>query len=266
MHTFRILWSLPLAALATLSPSLRAQGADPMREIQEIARRVDEQLQEIDRLLLESGRKGQSRSKPKEMLQQAREHSVTVEDGIDKLIEKLNEMKQKGGGGGSSQDQQNQDQDQNQDQPTDGQSPRQQQNQRNRRENQTPEFQPRQEGKQQGEEPGQQPGQDPQGQGKQQQQQPKPGGGEQQPSGGDTKGGQENPDGGANTRGNRQHEPETGPGTAGTGDGSWGDLQPYMNFLRNRGSQPPAVPEKFRKYWEAYLKQKQGGGGTGGGK
>jgi hypothetical protein len=38
-----------------------------------------------------------------------------------------------------------------------------------------------------------------------------------------------------------------------------------MNFLKNRGSRPPDVPEKFRKHWEAYLKQKQGGGARGAG-
>jgi hypothetical protein len=39
-----------------------------------------------------------------------------------------------------------------------------------------------------------------------------------------------------------------------------------MNFLKNRGSRPPEVPEKFRKYWEAHLKQKQAGGQGGGGR
>jgi hypothetical protein len=31
-----------------------------------------------------------------------------------------------------------------------------------------------------------------------------------------------------------------------------------MNFLKNRGS-APKVPEKYRKYWDAYLKQKPAG-------
>lgn len=225
-------------------PALRAQVGDPMREIQEIARQVDEQLQEIDRLLLESGRRDQPRQKPKQLLQQAHERSEAVEQDINKLIDKLNELKQQGGNS-SSQDQQDQ---QQQDQQDQGQQHKPQGGQRNRRENQTSEFTQRR-----------QPGE---------QQQPQPGEGQQpdqpQPSG-QPNGGQENPDGGQNTRGNQQLEPELAPGQPGTGDGSWGELQPYVNFLKNRGSMPK-VPEKYRKYWEAYLKQKQASGGRGSGR
>lgn len=253
MHAFRVPW-FAWAALLPL-PQLRAQGQDPMREIQEIARAVDEQLQEIDRLLLESGKKNQARQKPKEMLQQARERGDAVEGGLEKLIEKLNEMKNQSGNQPSPQ-QQPQDEQGEQD-PSGQQRPKPQQGQRNRRENQTPDLVPRQQpGEQQ---PG---GQQPQGQ------QPQPGQGQPQPQPqqGNPQGGQENPTGGQNTTGNRQPEPETGPGNPGTGEGSWGELQPYMNFLKNRGSRPPQVPEKFRKYWEAYLKSKQGQGQGGSGK
>lgn len=231
---------LALSALLAGAPTLAAQGQDPMREIQEIARAVDEQLQEIDRLLLESGRRNQARQKPAQLLQQARERSEAVEGGIDRLIEKLNEMKQQSSSSSSEpQDQQQQQQDQQQQ----GGQPRPQQGQQNRRENQTPDFQPR---PQQG-----------QGEPQQGQQQPQPG--QPQPSG-QPQGGQEIPTGGENTTGNRQPEPELGPGQPGQGEGSWGELQPYVNFLKNRGSQPK-VPEKYRKYFEAYLKQKQGTGG-----
>ena len=216
--------------------ALPAQGGDPMREIQEIARQVDEQLQEIDRLLLESGRRDQQRQRPKELLQQARERSVDVEKGIDKLIEELTKLKQQQQqqSSSSSQDQQDQQQ-QSQDEQ------RQRQGQRNRRENQTSEFTQRQRN-QSGEQQQQQ-------QGQQQGEQPMPEG--QQPNGG-----QETPDGGENRRGNQPPESELGPGQPGTGEDGWGELQPYVNFLKNRGSMPK-VPEKYRKYWEAYLKQKQ---------
>lgn len=242
----------PTLVLALLAAALPAQGGDPMREIQEIARQVDEQLQEIDRLLLESSKRNQARSTPKELLQQARERSQVAEDGIDKLIEKLNQMKNSGGGGGSSDDPQQQQQQQQQDQQDQQQQQQQgqQQGQRNRRENQTPDLVPRPQGEQ-----GQQP--EPGGQ----QPQPQPGQGQPQPQPqqqGNPQGGQETQDPGQNTRGNNQPESPTGPGTPGTGDGNWGELQPYMNFLRNRGSNPPQVPEKFRKYWEAYLKSDQG--------
>jgi hypothetical protein len=204
-----------VAALALLpAAALRAQGVDPRREIQEIARQVDEQLQEIDRLLLESGKKNQSRDKPREGKPQPGEEP-------------------------SDQPQQDPSQGQPQQQP--------QQGQRNRRENQTPDIVEREQ-KPGGQQP--QPGQP------QPQPQPQPGEGEQQ-GGMKPQGGDQNPAGGENTRGDNQLEPQVGPGTPGTGDGGWGELQPYMNFLKNRGSRPPEVPERFRKYWEAYLKNKQ---------
>jgi hypothetical protein len=229
--------ALALAAVAGTAPA----QVDPAREIQEIARQVEEQLQEIDRLLIESGRKNQPRANPKELLDRARERSEVAEDGIDKLIEKLNEMKSQGGGSGSPDDQQDPNQ-QPQDSPgQQGRQGRPNQGQRNRRENQTPDLVPRP-----------QSGQEQQGQEQQ---------GQQQRQGQQPVGGQENPDGGENTRGDNPPQSETGAPNPGTGEGNWGELQPYMNFLKNRGSRPPAVPEKFRKYWEAYLKQKQGAGG-----
>jgi hypothetical protein len=272
MHPIRI----TLALLAATLPATFARAQDPeaMREIQEIARRIDTQLQEIDQLLLESGRKGQERAKPKELLQQAGRQSEAVEGGIDELIDKLNKMKSQGGSGSPdeqsdpSQDpQQQQQQQQRQQQQQQGQ---QQGQQRNRRENQTPDLVDQrkrdgQEGQPEQPQPGQQPGQ------QQGQQQPQPGeqpGGQQpqgQPQDGKPEGGQEAKDGGQNRPGGKPDDGGTGPASQGTGDGSWGDLQPYMNFLKNRGSRPPDVPEKFRKYWEAYLKQKQAGGAGGSG-
>jgi hypothetical protein len=206
-----------------------------MHEIQEIARSVDEQLQEIDRLLLESGKQSQARSRPKELLEQASERATTVEDGIEKLIEKLTEMKNQGSQGSSSE---------GEPQPGEGEGQGQQPQQgspQNRRENQTPDFV--QQPKPDGEKPGQEP---------------KPG--QEKPGDGQPQGGQETDDTSENRRGNRPPESETGPGQPGGGDGTWGELQPYVNFLKNRGSSPK-VPEKYRKYWEAYLKNKQGSGG-----
>ena len=81
-----LFWALALTApLSTLPAQF---GGNPMEEIKEIADAVDKQLKEIDRLLLESGKKGQARKTPKEMLEQASEGSKVAEDGIDKLIEK----------------------------------------------------------------------------------------------------------------------------------------------------------------------------------
>lgn len=235
-----------LAVLAPLA-ALRAQDPEAVREIQEIARRVDEQLQEIDRLLLESGKKGQARSKPKDLLQQAKQRSESVEGGIDELIDKLNQMKNQSGSGQPDEDQQSQGQQGQQRQQ------QQQQGQQNRRENQTPDLVDRR--KQQGQ---QQPGQQQPGQQEQQ-----PG---EQPQDGKPEGGQESKDGGQNRPGRAPDDGGVGPANAATGDGTWGELQPYMNFMKNRGSRPPQVPEKFRKYWEAYLKQKPTSGTGGSGK
>jgi hypothetical protein len=226
--TFRLAF-LALAVTAMLP----AQQPDPREEIKEIARSIDEQLQQIDKLLLESSKKNQARSTPKELLQKAHEQSTTAESGIDQLIEKLNQMKQQGQSGSQGEEQQPQDQ---QGQPREQQG----QGQQNRRENQNPAFvkQPPQD---------QQQGQKPEGQ--------KP---DQKPSDGRPEGGQETPGPGENTRGNRPLESELGPPNPGQGSENWGELQSYANFLKNRGSAPTKVPEQYRKYWEAYLRQKQG--------
>lgn len=252
---------LLLAAALVWSP-LRAQEPDLVKQIQEIATRIDEQLQEIDRLLLESGKKAQPRSKPREMLQQSQERSRDVETGIDELIQKLTEMKNSGGGQSQSSEQQQQQQQQQDQQGEKNQQDQRSKGQQTRRENQTPDFvkQP-QEGQPQGQEPGEpkgQPGEKPGEQAgeKPGEQQP------QQPGQGPPKGGQESNTPGENRQGNRQLEPDLGPGKPGEGEGSWGELQSYTNFIKNRGSLP-TVPPKYRKYWEAYLKSKQGGTGTG---
>ena len=244
------LFAFPFGLVVLLAAPLAAQQPDPAREIQEIARTVDEQLKEIDRLLLESSKKNQARSEPKGKLQQAHEHSRTVEDGINRLIEKLNEMKnQSGGGGGESNDSQQGQQDQQQQQQNGGQ----QQSGGQRRENQTPDFvqQPRS-----GQQPGQEQGQQQQSKNQSQQpgQQPEPSPG-QQPIDGKADAGA-----GENRIGPAKPEGDTGPGNRGQGADSWGELQSYVNFLKNRGSSPK-VPEKYRKYWEAYLKQNRGNGG-----
>lgn len=230
---------LSVAVFLAAASGLCAQGRDPMHEIQEIARSVEQQLQEIDRLLLESGKANQARAQPTQMLDQARERGQAVQDGIDKLIEKLNEMKNQGGGGSPSEEEQSQ-------QPKDGQGQGQGQPQQgqpqNRRENGTPDFV-------------QQPQQ-------QDQPQPQPGGTEPQPAQpqqGQPQGGQDAQTAAENRPGNRPPESATGPGQNPQGEEGWGELQPYVNFLKNRGSSPK-VPERYRKYWEAYLKQKQGSG------
>tara|TARA_R110002072_G_scaffold228234_12_gene385387 strand:- start:21250 stop:22029 length:780 start_codon:yes stop_codon:yes gene_type:complete len=246
-----------LAALMPVSQlSAQMGGGDPSKEIKEIAAAIDRQLKEIDDLLRESGRSGQKRNKPKELLEKAAESSDTVQDGIEKLIEKLNDMKNQGGQGQPSDDQKSQSNKPQDGQPQQGQ-PQQGSGDQQRRENENPEFvqqpqegqepgqegQPKgQEGQKPGEKPGDKPGEKPQ----------------EQPGDGQPKGGKESKDGGQNRVGNKPPNSPTGPGQPGTGEGEWGGLQPYLNFLRNRGSSPK-VPEKYRKYYEAYLKNKAKG-------
>jgi hypothetical protein len=241
--------SLLFCLLVGLLPARRAtaQNPDTAREVQELAKRI-----EIDQLLLDSGKKNQAREKPKEMLQQSIERGREVTTGIKELIDKLNEMKNQSSSSSQSDSQDQKPKDQQDQKP--GQQ--QQQGQQQRRENQNPDFvqQPKD---------GQQ-----QQQGEQQQgEQPKPGqeGQQPQPAGQKPQDGQEQKTAGENRTGSQLPPDETGPGKPGQGSESWGELQGYTNFLKNRGS-PPKVPEKYRKYWEAYLKNKQGTQPTGGGK
>jgi hypothetical protein len=206
-----------------------AQGQNPLHEIQEIANRVDEQLREIDRLLLQSAKPAGTEQHPRELLQRSQEQSQGVEQGIDELIRKLNEMKNQ------SRSSQDQDQQQQRDQQQQQQQQQQQGERRNRQDGSTPDFMPQ---------PQPQPGQD--------QQQPQ----QDPPQGNEPQGGEQNPDGGQNRPADRQPDQQTGPGQPGQGEGEWGALQPYLNELKNRGS-PPRVPEKFRKYWEAYVRSRQ---------
>jgi hypothetical protein len=227
-----------LSALAQAAPAQVPQ--DPVREIREIVQRIDEQMREIDSWLLQSARKGGTGRKGRELLDKGQQKSEKVVEDIDALIEKLESMRQQSRNRSQSQqeqDQQQQDQ-QQQDQQQQGQPQQGQRGQRgNRRENQGPDF------VQQGEPQGQQPQQ-----GQQEGQQQDPAGG--QPTGPEPSMGP-----GENRPGDRPPGEGTERVPPGTGEGSWGELQSYVNFLKNRGSQPQ-VPEKFRKYWEAYLREK----------
>jgi hypothetical protein len=232
---------ISILAAAALTTNLPGQRQDPARELQEIARRVEEQLQEIDRLLLESGKQGQGREKPRELLQRAKQRSDDATVGIDQLIEKLQDMKSKGSGQGEPQPGDEPRDGQGQPDPSDGQSsPSQGKSGGKRRENATPDFQQQQQ-------PEQQSGTKPEpGQG-----QPQP----QEQRAGQAQAGQETPLPPDGPSGQPVPADPTAAGQPGQGEGSWGNLQEYEAILKNRGSRPK-VPEKFRKYWEAYLKQK----------
>lgn len=224
---------LILAFPLALSAPLAAQ--DPAEEIKQIVQRIDEQMRTIDQWLLESARKGEAASKGHELLQKGQQHSDKVVEDIDELIKKLQQMRQQ------SQRSQSQPQDQQQ-QDQQGQQQQRQRNQqnRNRTENERQEFvqQEPQEG---------------------QQQQPQPGKPEPQPGRQKPDGPEASPDPGENRPGNRPPDNGTEKVAPGAGDGTWGELPNYANFLKNKGS-APKVPEKFRKYYEGYLKEEAGKG------
>lgn len=247
----RLLPSLvSLAALACVfATGLKAQGPDPA-ELKRILEGVEQQLAEIDRLLLESSvnkgrgladaaeQAGQAADRMKDLLNQSQQASEKAVSGMDELIKKLLEMSRQGGGGGGG------------GQPMPGNSSGQGGQQKEpgqRQENETPDFQQRQEA---GQEPGQQPGQN--------QMQP---GGEQPQSGQPQDGSQPSgPDQATGAGENRQGQDPT---SGATGDPSktggaerWGDLPPYLQFLRSRGS-PPQVPAKYRKVYEQWLKRQR---------
>ena len=134
----RLLAALSLALPAsTFASPLHAQDPDAARAIQELARKIDEQMKEIDRLLLETSKQkgGEAKAPPKESLSRTREQSQIVEKSIDELIQKLNQMKQQSSSSSSSdsQDQQKSQQQQQQEQQQQQQQNQQQQgNHRNR--------------------------------------------------------------------------------------------------------------------------------------
>ena len=91
---------LSAALLAWASPAAAQAGQDPMREIQEMAERIEQELAEIDRMLLESSKpSAESTKKPTEALRESGERSELVEQSLDELIEKLTQMKNQGGDG-----------------------------------------------------------------------------------------------------------------------------------------------------------------------
>jgi hypothetical protein len=225
-----------ILSLPFLLCAARLSAQDPAEEIKQIVQRIDEQMRTIDQWLLESAKKGEAASKGHDLLQKGQQHSDKVVEGIDELIQKLQQMRQQSQRQSQSQDQDQQQQDQQQQQQ---QRQRNQQN-RPRNENERQEFvqQEPQEG---------------------QQQQPQQGQPQPQP-------GRQNPDGpeasrepGENRPGNQPPDNGTEKVAPGTGDGTWGELPTYANFLKSKGS-APKVPEKFRKYYEGYLKEEAGKG------
>ena len=191
---------------------------DPSENIKRILESIDEELEEIDRLLLESSRKpdGAATSGVEHMRKMVKETQGSQErvvKGLDELIEEL-QRQQQGGGSGQPQDQQErQDQQQQQDQ---------QQSQRRENERQRPEDQ-------------------------QQQQQ------QQQNANNDEDSARQVP---RNVNTGAQRPDGQDRHVRDADQARWGNLPQYDLGPHSRGGLPN-VPEKYRKLLEAYQKNNQ---------
>ncbi len=211
------------AWLVLTAVPLAAQIDDPRERLKDISRRIAEEMQEIDKLLLQRDAAGagerieRAAKQMQELLDQAQQSQDRVVQGIDELIRQIEQMQQPGSGSGDGERSERPSQ-----QPQDGQRPRPGQ----REQTQTPDHvnqqrqqgqQPQQQGQQPtGPEESKQPGQNQPGG------QPPEAGTEQVPRAGDTE--------------------------------TWGNLPPYLHFLQGRGG-TPEVSERYRKQVEAFLKQ-----------
>ncbi|MCR9246783.1 MAG: hypothetical protein NXI31_17250 [bacterium] len=96
--------ALPVLALCgalSIGGRLAAQAnptsGDTEQQIQEIAREVAEQLEAVDKMLLESSRNRAARKTSSQKLEQSMDVNRTATEGVDRLIEKLHELKAKCG-------------------------------------------------------------------------------------------------------------------------------------------------------------------------
>jgi hypothetical protein len=210
--------------LVMLATPVAAQ-VGPEETIRKILEEVGKEMQEIDRLLLQSARQpasdGMERNveRLRELMDQTTNSQDRVVRGLDQLIEEIQRMAQQSS---SSQGGEQPPQDQ---QPQDGEQ-QQPQGQGTREQTQTPDLV--RQGEQQGQ-PEPQDGQDPQD-GRDPQQM-----GQNQPA--------------APPPGDATEEVER-PGDA----EGWGDLPRYIQLLHTRGGVPD-VPEKYRRAYEAYQRR-----------
>lgn len=237
MHTPRLTLCL-LAALGSVfawTAPVTAQ-VDPREQIERVLDDISEQMDEIDRLLLQASREGKSTSseaggsssagesgkRVRDLIDRTQKGHDNVVKGIDELIEALNKMQGSGGGGGGQfqPGEAQRSQGQIEDQPQAGE----------RQQSDTPD------------QVDQRPGQN----------QPQPGG--QNPQDSEVpQDGQEQPGNPENRVGGTAPEGGTEQAVRDEDNRVWGRLPPYLQFLQRRGSRPE-LPEKYRRLREAYQK------------
>lgn len=225
----------PLALFAALSAPARAQDEDPRAKIKELAQKVADELQNVDRLLLQRERGSQqgareamerARAGIQKLLDESKQGQQEAAKGIDELIAEIQKMQSKSSQSSESSESEGSQQSQR---PPNQESSQQQREQGQRDQTQTPDH-IRQDG-----------------------QQPKPG--EQKPDPhGEPKGNQPEEGKGQQVRGGKIPESETERTQRDGRSEEWGGLPKYLQFLQGRGGLPE-VPEKYRKFLEAYMKQ-----------
>ncbi len=225
---------LGLLAAAFCSAPLQAQ-ISPQQAVRKIADEVQTQMREIDRLLLESSRAREGGEGVRELMGRTKESQQTVVEGIDRLIDELQNLarQQQSSSSQSQQGQQGEQGGEPQDrgEPQPGGEPR---GSGTRREIETTELA---EQANRGEQPR------PEGQ---QQEQPQPG---------------ERADDGRQTQ-----DPDRNTATGAAREGGtesvereadaerWGDLQKYMPPEYHRAG-APEVPAKYRRLHEAFQRR-----------
>lgn len=212
-------------AVACFTAGATTAQIDPNENIKKILRLIDEELEEIDKLLMQTNRPpktGESSGVEhmRKLVKETQGSQERVVDGIDLLIEELQQRQSSSSSSSSSEpqdDQQRQQQQQQQDQ---------QQSQRQENERQRP---PEQQGQPQ------QPQQSQNQQANDQQSQPQP---------------PRNIDAGAARPGGEERHLRDADRSR------WGNLPQYDLGRHSRGGLPE-VPEKYRRLLEAYQKTNQ---------
>lgn len=229
-------WLVAAVCAATLAAAPLTAQIGGQETVKKILDDVDEQMQEIDRLLLESARAEEGGGAPpteavREKVQRSRESQERVVRGIDKLLDELQRMAQQSqSSGGSSSDQQQRDQQGRQQ----GEQPRRQPGEREQ--TQTPDM------VDQGSRPEQQ-------QGEQRAQ------AEEQQGPDRADGPRQSDEPGRNVEQGRRPENATERvDRDATTEGDWGRLPPYARFLHSRGGAPD-VPARYRRLYEAWQKR-----------
>jgi hypothetical protein len=204
-----------------------AQDEDPRAKIKELAQKIAEELQNVDKLLLQREAGGaraamdRASSGMAKLLEESKRGQAGASQGIADLIAELDKLRSQSSQSSDS-DSDSGSQSQNRPQPQDGQQ-RRESGQRD----QTKTADLIQQG----------------------QTQPPP-----KPDGTDPKGGQEAQIPPQQTRGQELPDGATERVQREAEAAEWGSLPKYLQYLQRRGGMPE-VPEKYRKFLEAYVKQ-----------